>query len=238
MDVIKELETITGYRFKNADIACQALTHSSYAKTKHMPEKDYERLEFLGDAVLELTVSQFLFSKFPTLREGEMTRIRSSLVREESLFKAAKKLGIDRIIRIDDAEEKIGGRDKPSILSDIYEALIAALFLDAGFAEAENFIKHTLLFDLKKDDLLPKKDSKTLLQEIVQAHSKTAKITYDVLETSGPDHMKIFRMEVCINGIACGEGVGRSKLEASENAASLALKKIENARSLNEAFKT
>lgn len=223
MNAIDELGIICGYSFNNADIGLQALTHSSYAKTHHMPEKDNERLEFLGDAVLELSVSRYLYTSFPALREGEMTRSRSCLVREESLFAAAKKMGLDRIIRMNEAEEKIGGREKPSIVSDAYEAVIAAIYLDGGYEAADSFIQRTLLSDLKEEDLKPKKDPKTVLQETVQSRIKKAKITYELLEASGPDHNKSFRMQVCIDGVPYGEGTGHSKLEAGEMAATAAL---------------
>lgn len=226
MDTVEELENITGYRFNDSAVALQALTHSSYAETHHMMHNDNERLEFLGDAVLELSVSDFLFASFPDLREGEMTRSRSCLVREESLYAAAKRMGLDRVIRMNEGEEKIGGREKPSIVSDAYEAVIAAIYLDGGYHEADSFIKRTLLSQLKEEDLKPKKDPKSLLQEKVQSKSKTAKIVYDLLETSGPDHRKSFKMRVCVDGIAFGEGIGYSKLEASENAAAEALLKM------------
>lgn len=225
-DLISELSRISGYEFKDRKIGLQALTHSSYAKSRHIPLEDNERLEFLGDAVLELCVSKYLFSQYPNMHEGELTRSRSWLVREDSLYKAAVRMGLNQIIRINEAEEKIGGRGKPSILSDAYEAVIAAIYLDGGYLAADAFICRTLLNELYEEDVLPRKDPKSLLQEQVHSKCKTASIRYDLLEASGPDHKKTFRVSVSIANEVYGEGVGFSKQAAEESAANVALEKI------------
>ena len=234
--LVDELERISGYNFTNEEIAIQALTHSSFAKTHHIQHYDNERLEFLGDAVLELSVSNYLFFNNPLLNEGEMTRTRSLLVREESLFNAAMKIGLNKIIRIDEAEEKIGGREKPSIVSDAYEAVIAAIYIDGGFSEADRFIERTLLSELTQKDMIPVKDPKSLLQEYVQANNKTAQIKYVLLDAAGPDHKKIFKIGVCIDEICFGEGTGFSKRDAGEKAAQSALEKLCGNLDKNETF--
>ena len=226
INTIEKLSSISGYSFKNTELALQALTHSSYAKTHHIPSLDNERLEYLGDAVLELSVSDYLYFQFPNMQEGEMTRSRSLLVREESLFKAATRIGLNQLVRMDEAEEKIGGREKPSIISDAFEALIAAIYIDGGYDAANDFIKRTLLSNITAEDLLPKKDPKTLLQEQVQAQKKNAVIKYELIDSSGPDHKKLFRMAVFIDGVIYGEGFGYSKRAAGESAASAALSKL------------
>lgn len=225
-DIIKELSIISGYSFYDSRIGLQALTHSSYAQSHGLQKNDNERLEFLGDAVLELAVSRYLFNGYPKMREGEMTRSRSWLVREDSLYKAALRIGLDKLIRLDESEEKIGGRNKPSILSDAYEAIIAAIYTDGGYAPAEDFIFRTLLKDLKEEDILPRKDAKTLLQEFIQSSDSKSCITYHLIDTSGPDHKKVFRMSVSINDVLMGEGTGFSKRSAEEEAASEALSKL------------
>lgn len=226
MDLIAELSIATGHDFQNAEIGLQALTHSSYAKTNHIPNFDNERLEYLGDAVLELSVSKYLYASYTQMHEGELTRARSWLVREDSLYRAALHIGLDKLIRLDSAEEKIGGRTKPSILSDAFEAVIAAIYIDGGFEAADNFINRSLLRTLTKDEILPQKDPKTLLQEYIQSKMRSSKIAYELLETSGPDHKKQFRMGVAVDDAMLGEGIGFSKREAEEKAAEAALLKL------------
>lgn len=225
-DPIKELCLVSGYCFNDPEIGVQALTHSSYAKAHHIPFNDNERLEFLGDAVLEMCVSHYLFVKYPNMREGEMTRSRSWIVREDSLYRASLRIGLNKLVRLNDAEEKIGGRAKPSILSDAYEALIAAIYMDGGYEAAESFIMRTLLDNMNEKDLMPRKDAKSALQEYVQAKLKNGIIQYDLVDTTGPDHNKSFIMSVSINGKVYGNGKGNSKRAAEENAAGIALNEL------------
>ena len=226
-DLVAELGRITGHDFSDQKLGLQALTHSSYAKTFHTPFRDNERLEYLGDAVLELIVSNYLYLSFPKMSEGEMTRCRSWLVREDSLYAAAVRIRLDSLIRLDEGEEKIGGRQKPSIVSDAFEAVIAAIYLDGGYEESEKFVKMALLDAVPYEDILPKKDYKTLLQEHYQSKLKNPVIRYELLETSGPDHKKVFKMAVLLNGEVLAEGTGNSKQSAGEKAAEAALAKAE-----------
>ena len=225
-ELVIRLSEVCGYTFQSDSLPLQALTHSSYAKSNHAPTGDNERLEFLGDAVLELTVSRHLFLAIPQKREGEMTRLRARFVREESLYRAAVHMGLPALLRLDASESKIGGREKPSIISDAYEAVIAAIYLDGGFSEAESFIKRTLLDVLTDAELMPVKDPKSLLQETVQASHKYTEVKYTLVDESGPDHMKLFQMRVTLDGLEFGTGLGKSKQIAGEAAAAAALEKL------------
>lgn len=210
------------YRFHNPALLEQALTHSSHAMAMHRPGTDNERLEYLGDAALELIVSRYLFEFYPTMQEGGLTRTRAGLVCEESLFRAALDLGLDEYILLGHGEEACGGRRKPSILSDAFEAVLCAVYLDGGLEEADKLVKRTVLVPGRRQ-FSPQKDSKTTLQEYIQHQYKHAEVRYELLEESGPDHQKKFRMQVRINGKPMGEGVGHSKQSAGQEAARMAL---------------
>ena len=218
---MSDLETVIGYQFKNKELLREALTHSSYAnerKSKHI--KYNERLEFLGDAVLSIVVSDYIFKNCPELPEGELTKLRASLVCEKSLFEFAKKMNLGSYLILSKGERNNGGAERPSILSDAFEALIAAIYLDGGLKQAENFV---LPFLKRAAMVVPKlNDYKTALQEIIQKNPDEH-LSYVLVGESGPDHQKRFEVEVHLNSNVIGKGGGRSKKEAEQNAAHEAL---------------
>ncbi len=217
-----KLEEKIGYRFHNRSLLQTALTHSSYANERHGECESYERLEFLGDSVLGLVTAEFLFTRHLQLPEGRMTRLRAELVCEASLHKTALALGLGSYMRLGRGEEHTGGRERPSILADMVEAIIAALYLDAGMDEARRFIMANILQDAELGESHRSADYKTQLQELVQRRSNQV-ITYRLKGESGPDHDKTFIFEVLINGETCGEGSGKTKKEAEQMAARKAL---------------
>ena len=199
-----------------------ALTHPSYGSDHHTPH--YQRLEFLGDAVLELSISRILYFELPNVDEGRLTRLRAELVREETLYIIAKKIGLGKFIRLSVGEERSGGRDKPSILSDITEALIAAVYLDGGFDAAFGLVSRLYEGMINADALKDTLDAKTRLQEILQKEG--AMPAYEMISAEGPPHAPTFRYRVLRDGNVLGEGAGRSKQMAQQEAARAALKKI------------
>lgn len=217
--------SVLGYTFRNINLLEQALTHSSYAMANHKPGSDNERMEYLGDAVLELIVSRYLYDTYSRMREGDMTRFRARLVCEESLYEAAVSIGLPEYISIGFGEEMTGGRDKPSILSDAFEAVLCAIYLDGGLEEAKKLVERTILVHADRK-VMPKKDPKTALQETVYKADPHADIRYVLVKESGPDHMKQFTMEVLVNDEIMGEGTGRSKQAAGQQAAEAALEAL------------
>lgn len=218
---LKQLEEKIGYSFKDKALIKQALTHSSFANEQKINKKlDYERLEFLGDAVLELVSSTFLFGRYPELREGELTKKRSTLVCGSSLAYCAKDIDIGSFILLGKGEEATGGRDRESITSDVMEAIIGAIYLDGGYEPAAAFIHQFVLSDLEDKQLFY--DSKTILQEYVQ-RERNATLDYEVIDESGPDHDKKFVIEARVNGTTMGRGVGKTKKAAEQQAAYEAL---------------
>lgn len=212
----KELEEKIGYHFKDASLLRQALTHSSFTNEQKInKQKDYERLEFLGDAVLELASSRFFFLNHPDMTEGEMTKLRSSTVCEPALAFCARDIDLGSYILLGKGEEQTGGRERDSITSDVMEAVIGAIYLDSGFEDAEWFILRFILSDLENKKLFY--DSKTILQEKVQKNGK--ELTYRLLSESGPDHDKQFTVEALIGEESAGTGVGRTKKAAEQQAA-------------------
>ena len=217
---LEELEKKIGYCFKEKLLLRQALTHSSFSNEQKINKyPNYERLEFLGDAVLELISSKFFFVNNPDMSEGQMTKLRSSMVCELALAFCAKDLKLGDYLFLGKGEEASGGRCRDSIISDVMEALIGALYLDGGFEEAEKFVLTFILSDLESKQLFY--DSKTILQEKVQQAGKT--IQYQITGESGPDHDKEFSVEVVIDGISHGKGIGRNKKSAEQKAAYEAL---------------
>ncbi len=213
---LKKLEEKIGYEFKEQNLLLQALTHSSFSNEQKINKyKDYERLEFLGDAVLELLSSQFFFETYPEMSEGEMTRQRSAMVCEPALAFCARDLSLGEYILLGKGEEATGGRKRDSIISDVMEAVIGAVYLDGGLEEARGFVQRYILSDLENKQLFY--DSKTLLQEKMQKAGK--EISYELVGESGPDHDKIFTVEVKIDGVAAGRGQGRNKKAAQQQAA-------------------
>ena len=221
---MEELEQKIGYRFRDRGLLRQALTHSSFANEQKINRyPDYERLEFLGDAVLELVSSDFLFHENPQMPEGKLTKLRSSMVCEPALAYCARELTLGEYILLGRGEEAAGGRKRDSITSDVMEALIGALYLDGGFAAAHDFIHRFVLSDLEHQILFY--DSKTVLQETVQA-TEGSVLSYELTGETGPDHDKEFLVEVSIDGKVMGSGRGRTKKAAEQQAAYEALLRL------------
>lgn len=218
---LKDLEERIGYHFENTALLKQALTHSSFTNEQKINKtKNYERLEFLGDAVLELVSSEFLFRLHPDMPEGELTKQRASMVCEPSLAFCAKDLELGRFILLGKGEETTGGRDRDSITSDVMEAVIGAVYLDGGMESAKDFINRFVLSDLEDKKLFY--DSKSNLQELVQGKFKKS-VSYELLEESGPEHDKTFRVSVYMEEQCLGTGSGRTKKAAEQQAAYRAL---------------
>ena len=215
---LKELENIIGYHFKNRILLEFAMCHSSYVNELHDKNAhDNERLEFLGDAVLELASSEFLFEQYPKLREGDLTKLRASIVCEPTLAQCAADIELPSFLRLGRGEEMTGGRNRDSIVSDAMEALIGAVFLDGGFANAKEFVKRYILNDVENKKLFY--DSKTILQEIVQSSFKGEKIEYHLIGEKGPDHDKLFVVQVFIGEHGFARGERRTKKAAEQKAA-------------------
>ena len=220
------LEESLGYSFRNRALLETALTHSSYANENRASGiVCNERLEFLGDSVLGVTVADFLYRHFPDMPEGRMTRLRAELVCEHSLHRVALELHLGDYLRLGKGEEHNGGRKRASILSDAVEAVIAAMYLDAGMETAAGFIHRCLLDDVRAIETPTFTDYKTSLQELVQRHSGQV-LSYELVGEEGPDHAKTFRVQVCLNGDPIGRGTGRTKKEAEQTAAANALEAL------------
>ena len=220
------LEERLGYSFRNRALLETALTHSSYANENRASGiVCNERLEFLGDSVLGVTVADFLYRHFPDMPEGRMTRLRAELVCEQSLHRVALELHLGDYLRLGKGEEHNGGRKRASILSDAVEAVIAAMYLDAGMETAAGFIHRCLLDDVRAIETPTFTDYKTSLQELVQRHSGQV-LSYELVGEEGPDHAKTFRVQVCLNGDPIGRGTGRTKKEAEQAAAANALEAL------------
>ena len=221
---LKELEKKTGYTFKDFSLLEQAMMHSSYTNEKHLPKyRCNERLEFLGDAVLELVSSEYLFTESPHTPEGELTKTRASMVCEPSLALCARDIGLGDYLLLGKGEEATGGRLRDSVTSDAMEALIGAVYLDGGFTSAKEFIHRFVLTDLEDKKLFY--DSKTILQEMVQAE-KGGAIRYRLTGEEGPDHNKSFCVEVLVGESVYGDGCGRTKKAAEQQAAYRAILKL------------
>lgn len=215
------LEDRIGYHFKDQMLLVQALTHSSFTNEQKINKtKNYERLEFLGDAVLELVSSDFLFHRHPDLPEGELTKMRASMVCEPSLAFCARDLELGKFMRLGKGEESTGGRERDSITSDGMEAVTGAIFLDGGMTPAREFINRFILSDLEDKVLFY--DSKSNLQELIQGKLKK-NFSYELLEESGPEHDKTFVVEVIMETECLGRGKGRTKKAAEQQAAYQAL---------------
>ena len=221
---MKELEDKLGYSFQNEQLLRHALTHSSYAN-EHRGEglTSNERLEFLGDSVLGMVVADHLYRAHPDMPEGELTRTRAALVCEGSLYEVAKGLGLGGYLRLGKGEDAGGGRNRPSILADAVESVLAAVYLDGGIAQARRLIR-ALILDREREKAVDR-DYKTALQELVQRESGQV-LTYRAVGERGPDHAKTFLMEVELNGKRVGLGEGRTKKEAEQMAARAALESL------------
>jgi len=221
-----DFQNIIEYEFKTPGLLQQALTHSSYANEKHLKKlSDNERLEFLGDAVLEIVSSEYLYLNYPKLPEGDLTKMRASLVCEPTLAYCTKQLELGDYLLLGKGENMTGGRKRKSILSDALEAIIGAIYLDGGFASAKEFILKFILTDIEHKQFFY--DSKTILQEIVQAQYKD-ELIYRLIAEEGPDHDKRFVVEALIGEEFIGKGEGHTKKAAEQEAAYQALLKLKN----------
>ena len=220
-DQMTQLEQKIQYSFRNKLLLRQALTHSSCANEQKINKsEDYERLEFLGDAVLELVSSDYIYREHPDMSEGKMTKYRSSIVCEPALAFCARELGLEQYIRLGKGEEATGGRKRDSIISDVMEAVIGAIYLDSGIDEAKEFIDRYVLSDLEHKQLFY--DAKTILQEEVQKEGNGT-LRYELVHESGPEHDKTFVVDVMIDDVKVGSGTGHSKKAAEQQAAYEAL---------------
>ena len=222
---MKTLESKLGYHFQDPSLLDHALTHSSYANEHHLGSiSSNERLEFLGDAVLGMIVAEYLYRTFPNLPEGDLPRIRANQDCQNSQELVAQALG--HYLKLGKGENACGGRSRPSILADAVEALLAAVFLDGGLDYDRDIIQHFILDHMDQVNQASR-DHKTYLQELVQRKSGQV-LTYQLVDTSGPDHNKTFTMRVLLNGEPVGQGSGHSKKEAEQAAANAAIQHLEN----------
>ena len=223
--MIKDLEAAIGYHFQNITLLQNALTHSSYANERwHNSLMSNERLEFLGDAILGMNVAEFLFRTFPDRPEGELTRMRADMVCEKTLAAVAEKIGLGQHLLLGHGEDRLGGRKRESILADAVESVIAACYLDGGMDAARSFIERFVLCEVPVQKM-HNVDYKTALQEKVQ-QKKNQVLQYTLASQSGPDHDKQFEVEVTLNGVVVGKGIGSSKKRAEQAAAKAAMEAL------------
>jgi ribonuclease III len=227
---LERLQEQLGYTFGDRAILLQSLTHTSYGheflQDKSIALRDNERLEFLGDAILDVVVSDILLEAFPSANEGQLSKMRAAVVNEKTLAQVARSIALQDCVRLGKGEAQTGGQNKPSILSCAFEALIAAIYLDGGFNAVFPILRHLFapLF-IEERELIAFYDHKTQLQEIVQARWKVTP-TYHLLQTTGPDHAKVFEVEVRMNGRTLAVASGSSKKEAEQNAAKAAIQTV------------
>lgn len=222
----EELQEVLHYTFKNPALLRIALTHTSYANESKVATTHNERLEFLGDSVLSVVVADYLFHQSGR-PEGELTRMRASLVSEDALFQFAQEIQLGEYLRLGHGEDLGGGRSRPSVVSDAFEAVIAALYLDGGM-EAARALIHRVLLDKEQEEAVEerRRDYKTELQELVQRRSNQT-LHYEMIGATGPDHAKLFTCAVLLNGQMAGTGTGKSKKEAEQAAARAALQALQ-----------
>lgn len=218
-----ELSLRLEYTFKDISLLKNALTHSSYANETRALDSSNERLEFLGDSVLSIIVSDYLYKTYKNLPEGELTKLRASLVCEKSLCGFSKQLGLGDYLLLGKGEQQNGGNNRPSILADAFEAVLAAMYLDGGMEVARKHVMRFVLDELKHTDDEVFKDYKTYLQEVIQKNPEE-QLTYVLTDQKGPDHDKLFTVEVHLNSNIIGTGEGKSKKAAEQAAAKQALK--------------
>lgn len=220
---LKQLEKKLGLAFRNPELLRQAFTHSSYVNEHRLTSsRDNERLEFLGDAVLELTVSEYLYSKYPDRTEGELTKQRASIVCEPSLVIFAEALHFGQYVLLGKGEEMTGGRTRPALLADVFESFIGALYLDQGLQAVQEFLRQHMFPSIVWEGRFQIADYKTQLQELVQQQG-TSSLDYRIVDERGPAHEKEFLAEVWMEDRQLGRGAGRSKKEAEQQAAAQAL---------------
>ena len=221
---MEALEEKLGYQFTDRSLLENALTHSSYAnENRSRGVQSNERLEFLGDSVLGMVTADYLYRTHPDLPEGDLTRTRAALVCEDSLVEVAQRLDLGAYLKLGRGEETGGGRERPSIVADAVEAVLAAVYLDGGIGSARKLIQRFILD--KEEEKCASRDYKTALQELVQRESGQV-LGYKLIGSQGPDHAKIFSVEVDLNGASIGQGRGRSKKEAEQMAAKAAIGKL------------
>ena len=224
--LLKELQQKIDYQFKDENLLFTAVTHSSYANEHKLHKIHHnERLEFLGDAVLEIVSSDFLFKNFPDMAEGQMSKKRASLVCEPTLDYCARKIGLGKYLMLGKGEDMGGGRNRDSILSDALEAVIGSIYLDGGLNKASKFIMTHVLNDIEHKAMF--QDSKTILQEILQKNHRDP-ITYEVVDMKGPEHNRMFVMQVKLGDAVIGQGSGRTKQAAGQEAAYHAILALKN----------
>ncbi len=222
---MEEIEESIGYNFKNKELLERALTHTSFANENGL--KSNEKLEFMGDSILEFISSKYMYTHFPQLNEGQLSKLRATVVCEESLYQVALKHNISNYIRVGNSERICKGNENPSILADSIEAIIAAIYFDGGLDEAEKFILDNLTDAMESASKnVGVKDYKTVLQEKVQEH-KNSHIEYRIIDEKGPDHEKTFVAEVLLNGRVLATGEGNSKKHAEMQAAKKALENFQ-----------
>ncbi len=230
LEKLRKFEDAIDYRFRDRMILKRALTHSSYANEKRVSKlENNERLEFLGDAVLELITSEFLYENNPKMPEGELTKLRARLVCEQTLANCAIDMKVGSYLLLGKGEAATGGRERFSILSDTVEAIIGAIYIDGGFTNAKEFILRFILSDIENKKLFF--DSKTILQEIVQSEYKE-QLSYELIKEEGPDHNKQFTVVALVKDMELGSGVGRTKKAAEQEAAYASILKINRKKNL------
>lgn len=220
--MLDQLEEKIGYKFNNRKYLLIALTHSSYSNESNGKLKSYERLEFLGDSVLSIITSDYIFRNCPEFPEGELSKLRASLVCERTLCEFSKRLDLGKYLKLSRGEKRSGGEKRSSILADVFESITAAIYLDSGLEDAKNFVLKFIVPEIKNPTVRNIRDYKTDLQEIVQKNPED-KIEYVLVGESGPDHNKFFSVEVLLDENVIGRGTGRSKKEAEQQAAKEAL---------------
>lgn len=221
---METIEQKLGYEFQSKELLKKALTHTSYAYEKNIESN--EKLEYLGDSILEFITSKYLYFNYPKLTEGEMTKVRASVVCEKSLYKIAKLHNFSDFLYLGKSEQLSGGKNRPAILADSVEAVIAAIYIDGGIEPAEKFIIENLKQEIEQASKhVGIKDHKTVLQEKLQIHGDV-KIEYEIIKETGPDHDKSFEAQVKCNGKILAEGKGKSKKEAEMQAAKKALEEL------------
>lgn len=225
-----QLQDSINIKFQNEKLLYQAFTHSSYVNEhRRKPYEDNERLEFLGDAVLELTISQFLYTKYPMMSEGQLTKLRASIVCEPSLVAFANELSFGQYVLLGKGEEITGGRTRPALLADVFEAFIGALYLDQGLSTVFTFLEGFVYPKINEGAFSHVMDFKSQLQELIQRNA-LGTIEYEVLEEKGPAHNREFVSRVSLNKEEMGIGIGRSKKEAEQHAAQVALHKLKKSK--------
>lgn len=223
---VELLEEEIGYKFKDSNLLLEAVTHSSYANEMKINKRNhYERLEFLGDAVLELLASEFLFEKYPSIPEGGLSKKRAAMVCEPSLAKCARLMHLGQYMFFGKGEEAAGGRERDAALCDVTEAVLGAIYLDGGLDEARRYVREHVLSQLSEGEVFV--DNKTALQELVQKESDR-ELVYEVIGESGPEHDKTFTIRVSLGGETLSEGTGHTKKAAQQDAARKAIECIKN----------